>query len=121
MVDVSRSATRRRGRWTERHKAVLATRRCRTGPARPEGGSQRLAVRMSSRLAEGPGRLEVVLPDRILEQYESAGDVGGLPEAIAPRGRRRPGIGSRREHVFVKLRPASDGPISRARKRPKMA
>jgi hypothetical protein len=39
---------------------------------------------MSSRLAEGPGRLEVVLPDRILEQYESAGDVSGTPEAIAP-------------------------------------
>jgi hypothetical protein len=72
---------------------------------------------MSSRPAEGPGRLEVVLPDRILEQYESAGDVGGLPEAIAPRGRRRPGIGSRREHVFVKLRPASDGLILKARKR----
>jgi hypothetical protein len=39
---------------------------------------------MSSRFAEGPVRLEVVLPDRILEQNESAGDVGGLPEAIAP-------------------------------------
>jgi hypothetical protein len=39
---------------------------------------------MSSRFAEGPVRLEVVLPDRILEQYESAGDVGGTPEAIAP-------------------------------------
>jgi hypothetical protein len=39
---------------------------------------------MTSRLAEGPGRLEVVLPDRILEQNESPGDVGGAPEAIAP-------------------------------------
>jgi len=39
---------------------------------------------MSSRFADGPGRLEVVLPDRILEQYESAGDVSGLPEAITP-------------------------------------
>jgi hypothetical protein len=78
--------------WTERDEAVLRARRCRTGPARPEGGSQRLTVRMSSRLTEGPVRLEVVLPDRILEQYESAGDVGGTPEAIAPRGRGHPGI-----------------------------
>jgi hypothetical protein len=39
---------------------------------------------MSSRLAEGPTRLEVVLPDRILEQDESAGDVGGTPEAFPP-------------------------------------
>src|SRR5436190_7527396 len=86
-------AARRRGAWrAERSDAVLRARRCRTGPARPEGGSQRLAVRMSSRLAGGPGRLEVVLPDRILEQYESAGGVGGTPEAVSPRGRRRPGI-----------------------------
>jgi hypothetical protein len=47
---------------------------------------------MSSRLAEGPARLEVVLPDRILEQDESAGDVGGMPEAIPPRGRRHPDV-----------------------------
>jgi hypothetical protein len=39
---------------------------------------------MSSRLAEGPVRLEVVLPDLTLEQDESAGDVGGMPEAIPP-------------------------------------
>jgi hypothetical protein len=39
---------------------------------------------MSSHLAAGPGRLEVVLPDRILEQNESAGDVGGMPEAVTP-------------------------------------
>jgi hypothetical protein len=114
----ARADARRRPHGAE---TVLRPRRCRTGPARPEGGSQRLTVRMSSRLAEGPGRLEVVLPDRILEQYESAGDVGGLPEAIAPRGRRRPGIGSRREHVFVKLRPPSDGPTSKARKCAEMA
>jgi hypothetical protein len=47
---------------------------------------------MFSRLAEGPVRLEVVLPDRILEQDESAGDVGGMPEAGPPQGRRRPGF-----------------------------
>jgi hypothetical protein len=45
---------------------------------------------MTSRLAEGPARLEIVLPDRILEQYESAGDVSGAPEALAPRWRCRP-------------------------------
>jgi hypothetical protein len=45
---------------------------------------------MSSRLAEGPVRLEVVLPDRILEQDESAGGVGGMPEALPPRGGRQP-------------------------------
>jgi hypothetical protein len=78
-------------RGAQRRDAQLCARLRRTGPARPEGGSQRLTVRMSSRLAEGPARLEVVLPDRILEQDESAGDVGGTPEAIPPRGRRRPG------------------------------
>ena len=74
----------------QRRDANLWARLSRTGPARPEGGTQRLTVRMTSRLAEGPARLEIVLPDRILEQYESAGDVGGTPEAIAPRGRSRP-------------------------------
>jgi hypothetical protein len=79
-------------RGSQRRHAILGPRLRRTGPARPEGGSQRLAVRMFSRLAEGPVRLEVVLPDRILEQDESAGDVGGMPEAVPPQGRRRPGF-----------------------------
>jgi hypothetical protein len=79
-----RAPRRLRAGGPQRRHADLWPRLRRTGPARPEGGSQRLTVRMSSRLAEGPGRLEVVLPDRILEQYESAGDVSGTPEAIAP-------------------------------------
>jgi hypothetical protein len=66
-------------------------------------------MRMTSRLAEGPARLEVVLPDLILEQNESARDVGGSPEAVTPRGRRHPGSGWCFEHVFGKLRGRSDG------------
>jgi hypothetical protein len=80
----SRTPLGRRACGSKRREAHLRARLRRTGPARPEGGSQRLAVRMSSRLAEGPTRLEVVLPDRILEQDESAGDVGGTPEAFPP-------------------------------------
>jgi hypothetical protein len=92
MLARPRAACRRRARRAQRHEAILGPRLRRTGPARPEGGSQRLAVRMFSRLAEGPVRLEVVLPDRILEQDESAGDVGGMPEAVPPQGRRHPGF-----------------------------
>jgi hypothetical protein len=76
---------------------------------------------MSSHLAEGPVRLEVVLPDRILEQDESAGDVGGMPEAISPRWRHRPGFCTHREHVFVKLRPVPDRSTEEVRNGPKMA
>jgi hypothetical protein len=79
-------------RGTQGAQAQLRPGLSRTGPARAEGGTQRLTVRMTSRLAERPARLEIVLPDRILEQYESAGDVSGTPEAISPRGRRRPGF-----------------------------
>src|SRR3954453_1703960 len=110
----ARAAGRRRLR-PPRSSAELGPGVCRTGPARPEGGSQRLTVRVSSHLAEGPVRLEVVLPDRILEQDESAGDVGGMPEAISPRWRRRPGCCTHREHVFAKLRPAPDGPCQTTR------
>jgi hypothetical protein len=76
---------------------------------------------MSSHFAEGPARLEIVLPDRIFEQDESAGDVGGMPEAVSPRGRRHPGVKGRGEHVFVKLRAPSDGPGRRRRKSPETA
>src|SRR5947209_4886447 len=76
---------------------------------------------MSSRVAEGPARLEVVLPDLILEQNESAGGVGGTPEAVSPRGRPRPGSRAPREHVFGKLRPAPDGPPGGWRGSPKAA
>jgi hypothetical protein len=74
---------------------------------------------MTSRLAEGPARLEIVLPDLILEQNKSAGDVGGAPEAIAPRGRGHPGSEVRFvEHVFGKLRRRSDGlPVERRNRR----
>jgi len=67
---------------------------------------------MTSRLAEGHARLEVVLPDLILEQNESARDVGGSPEAVTPRGRCHPESGVRFEHVFGKLRRRSDGLLS---------
>jgi hypothetical protein len=74
----------------QRRRAHLQARLRRTGPARPEGGAERHSVRMSSRRAGGPARLEVVLPDLVLEQDESAGGVGGTPEAVSPRWRRRP-------------------------------
>ena len=95
---------------TQGAQAHLRTGLRRTGPARPEGGTQRLTVRMTSRFADGPVRLEIVLPDRILEQYESAGDVSGTPEALAPRGRWRSGFWRHGEHVFGKLRRPADGP-----------
>jgi hypothetical protein len=76
---------------------------------------------MTSRLAEGPARLEVVLPDLVLEQDESAGDVGGAPDAISPRGRRHPGSGVRFEHVFGKLRARPDGQVAGTRKWSKTA
>jgi hypothetical protein len=104
-----------------RTKADLRPRLRRTGPACPEGGTQRLAVRMTSQLVDGPVRLEVVLPDLILEQNESAGDVGGTPEALAQRERRRPANGVCFEHVFGKLRTAPDGSLTGSGKRPKTA
>lgn len=115
-------AARRCGSWrAQRAQADLGAGLRRTGPARPEGRTQRLTVRMTSRLADGPARLEVVLPDRILEQNESAGDVGGAPDAITPRGRRHPGSGECFEHVFGKLRRPSDGPLWTVRNGRKMA
>ena len=87
---------------SQRAEAHRGERLCRTGPARPEGGSQRLTVRMSSRPAKGPARLEVVLPDLVLEQdgsriivqakrYSQPVGVKGVQEAYAARPHYRAG------------------------------
>jgi len=90
---------------------VLDPRHPCTGPARPESGTQRRAVRVR-RLAAGharPGEL------RVLQEDEGACECGGTPQGGMNGVCALPASVERGEHAFAKLRRPPDGTCVRAK------
>ena len=101
--------------------AAVGPRGDRPGTPGPHRCAQGRAVRVGRGDVDGTvrarargGRIRAAGPEvagggAALERGEGDGQVDGAPDGRAPRGRGRPGVRGRGEHVFVNLGRASDG------------